>query len=120
MRCELDVAGRRPKVPKNAKLEAYGNVKEAHMCLSIAFAYDGNEHKEIMRDVARIEAEQQGFWLVDFFGKEIFVEATIQSIDFVDGHFVALKFRERSPATMERKASATTSTPEAVAGFTYE
>jgi len=62
------------------------------MCLSTAYVYDGNEKKEIMRDVARIEAEQHGFWLIDFFGKKIFVEATIQTVDLVDEHFVALKY----------------------------
>jgi predicted RNA-binding protein len=41
--------------------------------------------------VARIEAEQHGFWLIDFFGKKIFVEATIQTVDLVDEHLVALK-----------------------------
>ncbi len=61
------------------------------MCLSTAYVYDGNEKKEIMRDVARIEAEQGGVWLIDFFGKKIFVEAAIQTVDLVDEHFVALK-----------------------------
>jgi len=61
------------------------------MCLSTAYVYDGNERREIMKDVARIEAEQGGVWLIDFFGKKIFVEAAIQTVDLVDEHFVALK-----------------------------
>jgi predicted RNA-binding protein len=65
---------------------------ETLMCLSTAYVYDGNEKKEIMRDVARIEAEQGGVWLIDFFGKRVFVEATIQTVDLVDEHFVALKY----------------------------
>jgi predicted RNA-binding protein len=61
------------------------------MCLSTAYVTDGNERREIMKDVARIEAEQGGVWLIDFFGKKIFVEAAIQTVDLVDEHFVALK-----------------------------
>jgi hypothetical protein len=32
-----------------------------------------------------------GVWLIDFFGKKLFVEAAIQTVDLVDEHFVALK-----------------------------
>jgi predicted RNA-binding protein len=61
------------------------------MCLSTAYVTDGNERREIMKDVARIEADQGGVWLIDFFGKKLFVEAAIQTVDLVDEHFVALK-----------------------------
>jgi len=56
------------------------------MCLSTVYMNLGNEQKEIMKDVARIEAEDQGFW---------FIEASIQTVDLMDGHFVMLK-KEKS------------------------
>jgi predicted RNA-binding protein len=43
-----------------------------------------------MRDVARIEAEGNGYWLIDLFGKRIFVEGAIESIDLVDENLVML------------------------------
>jgi len=51
----------------------------------------GNEQKEIMKDVARIEAEGQGFWLINLFGERKFIEGNIQTINLMDGHFVMLE-----------------------------
>ena len=48
----------------------------------------GNEQKEIMKDIARIEAEGQGFWLIDLFGEKKFIEGHIQTVDLLDGHLV--------------------------------
>ena len=56
------------------------------MCLSTVYMNSGNEQREIMKDVARIEAKDQGFW---------FIEASIQTVDLMDGHFVMLK-KEKS------------------------
>jgi predicted RNA-binding protein len=50
----------------------------------------GDEQKEIMKDVARIEAEGDGFWLIDLFGERTFMEARIQTVSLMDGHFVML------------------------------
>jgi predicted RNA-binding protein len=61
------------------------------MCLSTVYVRSGNVQKEIMKDVARIEAEAQGFRLIDLFGKKVFVEGTIKIIDLLDGHFVVLE-----------------------------
>ena len=61
------------------------------MCLSTVYMNSGNEQKEIMKDVARIEAEGQGFWLINLFGERIFIEGTIQAINLMDGHFVMLE-----------------------------
>ena len=63
------------------------------MCLSTVYMNSENEEKEIMKDVARIEAEDQGFWLIDLFGEKKFIEGTIQTIDLMDEHFVMLKKR---------------------------
>ena len=48
----------------------------------------GNESQKIMKDVARIEAEGRGFWLIDLFGEKTFIEGTIQTIDLVGGQLV--------------------------------
>ena len=58
------------------------------MCLSTAYMNSGNEQKEIMKDIARLEAEGQGFWLINLFGEKKFVEGSIQSADLLDGRFV--------------------------------
>jgi predicted RNA-binding protein len=43
-----------------------------------------------MKDVARIEAEANGYWLVGLFGKRKFAEDRIQAIDLIDNHFIIL------------------------------
>jgi len=55
------------------------------MCLSTVYMDNGNEQKEVMKDVAKVEAEGRGFWLVDLFGDRTFVEGSIQSINLLDG-----------------------------------
>jgi len=50
----------------------------------------GTEKEEIMKDVARIEAEDQGFWFINLFGERKFVKGTIQTVDLMDSHFVIL------------------------------
>jgi predicted RNA-binding protein len=61
------------------------------MCLSTVYMNFGNEQKEIMKEVARIEAEGQGFWLINLFGEREFIEGTIQAVNFMDDHFVMLE-----------------------------
>ncbi len=58
------------------------------MCLSTVYMNLGNEQKEIMKDIARIEAEGQGFWFINLFGEKKFVEGRIETVDLMDGHFV--------------------------------
>jgi len=60
------------------------------MCLSTVYMSSGNEKEEIMKDVARIEAEDQGFWFINLFGERKFVKGTIQTVDLMDSHFVML------------------------------
>jgi len=50
-----------------------------------------NEQKEIMKDIARIEAEGQGFWFINLFGEKKFVEGRIETVDLMDGHFVMIR-----------------------------
>ena len=61
------------------------------MCLSTVYMDSGNEQKEIMKDVAHIEAEGQGFWFINLFGEKKFIEGTIQTVDLMDKHFVMLR-----------------------------
>jgi len=61
------------------------------MCLSTVYIHSGNEQKEIMTDVALVEAEGQGFWFSDLFGERTFIEGAIQTVNLLDGHFVMLK-----------------------------
>ena len=58
------------------------------MCLSTVYLNSGDEKKEIMKEVARIEAEGQGFWFTNLFGEKKFVKGKIQSADLLDGCFV--------------------------------
>ncbi len=60
------------------------------MCLSTVYLQTSDAPKEIMRDVARIEAEGRGFWLINLFGEKKFVEGTVRSVDLVDAHQVVL------------------------------
>lgn len=61
------------------------------MCLSTVYMDSGNEQKEIMKDVARIEAEDQGFWCINLFGERKFFEGTIQTVDLMDNNLVMLR-----------------------------
>ena len=65
------------------------------MCLSTVYMNSGNEQKEIMKDIARIEAEGQGFWFINLFGEKKFVEGRIETVDLMDGHFVMVR-KEKS------------------------
>jgi predicted RNA-binding protein len=71
-------------------------LSEADMCLSTVYMDFGNEQEEIMKDVARIEAEGRGFWLINLFGEKRFIEGAIQIVSLMDGHFVTLKNQEKT------------------------
>jgi predicted RNA-binding protein len=60
------------------------------MCLSTLYVNSENMQKEIMKDVARIEAEGEGFWFINLFGERKFMDGTIQTVNFMDSHFVVL------------------------------
>lgn len=60
------------------------------MCLSTLYMNSGDEQREIMKDVARIEAEGEGFWFINLFGERKFIEGAIQIVDLMDNHFVLL------------------------------
>lgn len=61
------------------------------MCLSIVYTDSGEGKEETMRDVAKIEAQDDGFVLINLFGEQEFVRGRIKSIDFLDDHSVVLE-----------------------------
>jgi predicted RNA-binding protein len=67
---------------------------EEKMCLSTVYLDSGNEQKEIMKDVARIEAEGKGLWLINLFGEKTFIEGKIQTVNLTDGSFITLRKEE--------------------------
>lgn len=60
------------------------------MCLSTIYIDADGKREKIMQEVARMEAEGEGFSLIDLFGEKTFIQAKIKSIDFVDEHSVVL------------------------------
>jgi len=61
------------------------------MCLSNVFYVDSNgQQREIMRDVAQMQARNNGFLLVGLLGEQKFVQGKVRTIDFVDKHSVVL------------------------------
>ena len=64
------------------------------MCLSTVYMDSGDEQKEIMKDVARIEAEGKGLWLINLFGEKTFIEGKIQTVNLTDGSFIMLRKEE--------------------------
>ena len=61
------------------------------MCLSNVFYIDSNgQQEEVMRDVAQMEARNNGFLLIGLLGEQKFVQGEVKSVDFVDKHSVVL------------------------------
>jgi predicted RNA-binding protein len=58
------------------------------MCLSTVWMDADGKHKEVMRDVASIEARDDGFVLTGLFGDEKFIQGRLQSADFVGGQSI--------------------------------
>jgi predicted RNA-binding protein len=67
---------------------------EEKMCLSTVYMDSGDEQQEIMKDVARVEAEGKGFWLINLFGERTFIEGKIQTINLTEGSFIVLRKEE--------------------------
>jgi len=61
------------------------------MCLSTVYMNSRDKQNQIMKDVARIEAEGKGFWFINLFGERRYIKSIIQTIDLMDGHFVILQ-----------------------------
>ena len=64
------------------------------MCLSSVYLDSGGEQKQIMGDVARMEAEAEGFLFIDLFGESKFVQGKIKRIDFINERAVVFEQHE--------------------------
>ena len=64
------------------------------MCLSSVYIDSGAGQKQIMGDVARMEAEAEGFLFIDLFGESKFVKGKIKRIDFINERAVVLEQHE--------------------------
>jgi predicted RNA-binding protein len=60
------------------------------MCLSTIYIDSDGEPEKVMQEVARMEAEGDGFSLINLFGEKTFIQGKIKSIDFVDEHSVVI------------------------------
>ena len=66
------------------------------MCLSSVYMESENGNKEILRDVAKVEAGERGFWMINLFGEREFIHGEIKSINLLDGHFVIMQEKKNS------------------------
>jgi predicted RNA-binding protein len=63
------------------------------MCLSTVYVESAGQRKEIMQDVAGLEADNGGYLLTDLFGVRKFVPGRIKSVDLVSEHTIVLEER---------------------------
>lgn len=61
------------------------------MCLCTVYIDAGGQQEEAMREVAYMEAKDEGFLLIGLLGEEKFVQGKVRSVDFVDEHTVVLQ-----------------------------
>ena len=61
------------------------------MCLSNVFYVDSDgQQEEVMRDVAQMEARNNGFLLIGLLGEQKFIQGEVNSVDFIEKHSVVL------------------------------
>ncbi|MBW2078057.1 MAG: hypothetical protein DRG87_12130 [Deltaproteobacteria bacterium] len=65
------------------------------MCLSTVYIDSDTGKEEVMRDVAEMEAEGEGFNLFNLMGEKRFVKGSIKRVDFVDEHTVVMERESR-------------------------
>lgn len=61
------------------------------MCLTTVYIDSEGRRQEVMRNVAAMEAEKDGFAIIDLFGTRKFVHGKIRSLEFVEEHIVLLE-----------------------------
>jgi predicted RNA-binding protein len=61
------------------------------MCLSTAYIKIDNQEVEVMKDVARIESQNNGFLVIGLLGEEKSVRGEIRTIDFIDNRSVVFE-----------------------------
>ena len=65
---------------------------------------DGQQ-QEVMSDIARMEAHNNGFMLIGLLGEQKFVQGKVKGVDFVDKHSVVLWDKDTQSVTKEGYAS---------------
>jgi predicted RNA-binding protein len=55
------------------------------MCLATVYLNGMQTENRLMKDVANIEADGEGLWLIDLFGERRVVAGKIQSLDLTNG-----------------------------------
>lgn len=65
------------------------------MCLTTVYLHSVEAENRLMKEVALIEADGDGFWLIDLFGERRFVAGKIQSLNLTDGQ--CLMMRKSAP-----------------------
>jgi predicted RNA-binding protein len=61
------------------------------MCLAAVYLNSVEPENRLMKDVALIEADGDGFWLIDLFGERRFVAGKIQSLNLTDGQCLMMR-----------------------------
>ena len=61
------------------------------MCLVTVYVDYQDQQKEVMKDVAQMEAKDDGFLLIGLLGEQRFVRGKIKSLDVVDKNSVVLQ-----------------------------
>jgi predicted RNA-binding protein len=61
------------------------------MCLSTIYIDSGTGKEEAMGEVAEMEAEGEGFFLVNLTGEKRFVRGSIKCVDSVDENTVVME-----------------------------
>jgi predicted RNA-binding protein len=61
------------------------------MCLSTVYIQSKDRRIKVMQDVAQMESNQEGYFLIGLLGDQKFVKGRIISVDFVDDHTVVLE-----------------------------
>jgi predicted RNA-binding protein len=61
------------------------------MCLSTVYIQSKDRRIKVMQDVAQMESNQEGYFLIGLLVDQKFVKGRIISVDFVDDHTVVLE-----------------------------
>lgn len=61
------------------------------MCLSTVYLDSNGQLTQVMQEVARLEAREDGYVFVNLFGEEKFVRGRLMRMDFVDDNAIVLE-----------------------------
>ena len=66
-------------------------MREVNICLNNVYIDSNSERKEVMQDVAKMEAKGDGFELIGLLGEQKFIQGKVNHLDFVNTPSVVLK-----------------------------